>query len=134
MLGRAPPGTTQKRYYLIVRQADFRNHFPWDNMADTQQASTSGPCPGCLDQSQRTRLRSYGARAGLWRCRRCGRDFLLAAMYFDDFCVEAMDYELWRAVEPGEGPDTEDLADYIMNHKPYFARNVLAGGEFQQVL
>ena len=89
---------------------------------------------------------SFEPGRGLYHCGECARDLVLAKLYVDDSCIEALDYEFYRVVSaseqnallaPAGSPDTDapplDLSEYIMNRRPYFARNRAAGGAFQRV-
>jgi hypothetical protein len=94
---------------------------------------SEGPRECCLDADNRSVLQEFGPGRARWRCVICERDFFYTRMYFDDSCIEPMDYELWRLAAPGEGPGALDLSEYIMKHKPYYARNIAAAGAFQRV-
>ena len=98
-----------------------------------ESADQDGPRTCCLNADGRTLLAEYGPGRARWRCGGCKREFFYTRMYFDDSCIETMDYELWRAAAPGDDPAGGELSDYIMNHKPYYARNAAAAGDFQRV-
>ncbi|MCR9141948.1 MAG: hypothetical protein NXI24_06830 [bacterium] len=99
----------------------------------TTAAGAAGPRECCLDANNRTPLEEYGPGRFRYRCDICEREFFLTRMYFDDTCIEPMDYELWRSAAPGESPGDVELSEYIMNRKPYYARNIAAAGSFQRV-
>ena len=96
-----------------------------------------GPRACCLNQNNLEERATYPGGAGTsgswYYCAGCDREFLLAHMDFDESCMDPMHYELWRLLPAGEkAPETAtNLSDYIMQHKPYYARNVAAGGEFR---
>lgn len=102
----------------------------------------TGPKDCCLGEANVELVRKIGEQGSLARCRQCGRSFLRARMLFDEMCIDPLDYRLWQEVEPDVRLDAfdfsdrageRDLADYIMNHKPYYACNTSAGGEYQRV-
>lgn len=127
-------------------------------MTPSEQEPVDAPRPCCLriidasDDAERgdALRRSFEPGRGLYHCGECGRDFALAKLYVDDSCIEALDYEFYRVVDmterdalfargtaphaASEKPGASfDLAEYIMNQRPYFARNRAAGGAFQRV-
>ena len=94
----------------------------------------AGPRACCLALENQAIVREYGPGRERLRCRVCEREFLFGRMFFDDSCIEPMDYEVWREAGENEIPTgPEDFSDFIMNRKPYFARNAGAAGAFQRV-
>ncbi len=68
------------------------------------------------------------------RCRVCGRSYLSGELYYDELCIEPINFHFWK--ESDRAPDADasaGLADYILANKPYYARNLRTGKIYQRV-
>lgn len=95
---------------------------------ETADLDQAGPRSCCLEEENRETLLDYAGRSSaLIRCQACRREFFTGRLFFDDMCIEPIEYEFWKEAGAERPNSGEELTEFIMSRKPYYARNILRG-------